>query len=201
VDTSAIEGVGREIGGYRKKLDKPLADPQRAKPLDDLVALLGNTLRQIAPSFGGLIAPVAPLVGGVRIIGRFDFPDLVAAVSLGRAQALGADRGMLAQPSGPPPAVSGLPLGARPPAQTFQAASARPPAAEVGGRPVSPPPRTAPAPVAGGAAASSSGGVFVPFLGLLVLAALAAPRLMRRLDELPAFVRPGPFLCALERPG
>jgi hypothetical protein len=34
-----------------------------------------------------------------------------------------------------------------------------------------------------------------------VLAALAAPRLMRRLDEVAAFVRPAPFLCALERPG
>jgi hypothetical protein len=67
---------------------------------------------------------------------------------------------------------------------------------------VSPPPRTAPAPVAGGAAPSSSGGLFfAPLLGLLVLAALAAPRLLRRLDELPAFVRPEPFLCALERPG
>jgi hypothetical protein len=56
--------------------------------------------------------------------------------------------------------------------------------------------------VAGGATALfASGGIFVPFLGLLVLAALAAPRLMRRLDELPAFVRPAPFLCALERPG
>jgi hypothetical protein len=56
--------------------------------------------------------------------------------------------------------------------------------------------------VAGGAAAVfSSGGIFVPFLGLLVLAALAAPRLMRRLDELPAFVRPAPLRCALERPG
>ena len=88
----------------------------------------------------------------------------------------------------------------------FQAASARPPAAEVGGRPVSLPPRTAPAPVAGGATAlpfssSSSGGFFVPFLALLVLAALAMPRLLRRLDGPPAFVRPEPFLCALERPG
>jgi hypothetical protein len=27
------------------------------------------------------------------------------------------------------------------------------------------------------------------------------PRLMRRLDGLPAIVRPEPFLCALERPG
>jgi hypothetical protein len=88
----------------------------------------------------------------------------------------------------------------------FQAASARPPAAEVGGRPVSLRPRTAPAPAAGGATAlpfssSSSGGFFVPFLALLVLAALAMPRLLRRLDGPPAFVRPEPFLCALERPG
>jgi hypothetical protein len=93
------------------------------------------------------------------------------------------------------------------PVNDFQAASARPPAAEVGGRPVSLPPRTAPAPVAGGATAlpfsssSSSGGFFVPFLALLVLAALAMPRLLRRLDGPPAFVRPEPFLCALERPG
>jgi hypothetical protein len=61
--------------------------------------------------------------------------------------------------------------------------------------------------VAGGATAlpfsssSSSGGFFVPFLALLVLAALAMPRLLRRLDGPPAFVRPEPFLCALERPG
>jgi hypothetical protein len=92
------------------------------------------------------------------------------------------------------------------PVDDFQATSARPPAAEVGGRPVSPPPRMAPAPVAGGATAlpfssSSAGGFFVPFLALLVLAALAMPRLLRRLDGPPAFVRPEPFLCALERPG
>jgi hypothetical protein len=92
-------------------------------------------------------------------------------------------------------------------AHDLQAASARPPAAEVGGRPVSLPPRTAPAPVAGGATAlpfsssSSAGGFSVPFLALLVLAALAMPRLLRRLDGPPAFVRPEPFLCALERPG
>jgi hypothetical protein len=98
-----------------------------------------------------------------------------------------------------------VPVATRP-AQHFQAASATPPAAEVGGRPVSLPPRTAPAPAAGGATAlpfssSSAGGFFVPFLALLVLAALAVPRLMRRLDGPPAFVRPEPFLCALERPG
>jgi hypothetical protein len=92
------------------------------------------------------------------------------------------------------------------PVHDFQATSARPPAAEVGGRPVSLPPRTAPAPAAGGATAlpfssSSAGGFSVPFLALLVLAALAVPRLMRRLDGPLAFVRPAPFLCALERPG
>jgi len=67
-------------------------------------------------------------------------------------------------------------------------------------------PRTAPAPVAGGATAlpfssSSSGGFFVQFLALLVLAPLAMPRLLRSLDGPPAFVRPEPLRCALERPG
>jgi hypothetical protein len=41
----------------------------------------------------------------------------------------------------------------------------------------------------------------VPFLALLVLAALAAPKLLRRLDAAPAFLRPALFVCALERPG
>jgi hypothetical protein len=147
---------------------------------------------------GGLLTPGNPLVTGLGDLGAFDFPTLVAALPPGQAQTLGAtvERGR----------VSSVPTAGAPGdvtrAENFQAASARPPAAEVGGRPVSPPPRTAPAPVAGGATALfSSGGFFVPFLGLLVLAALAAPRLMRRLDELPAFVRPAPFLCALERPG
>jgi hypothetical protein len=164
------------------------------------VALLGNTLRSIAPRVGALLAPVEPLLGDLRGIGRFDFPALVAVVSPGKAQTLRAGHGVLAAPPvrGVPPAA----LTASAPAQTSQAPSAKPPAAEVGGRPVSSPPRTAPTPVAGGATALfASGGIFVPFLGLLVLAALAAPRLMRRLDELPAFVRPAPFLCALERPG
>ena len=48
----------------------------------------------------------------------------------------------------------------------------------------------------------SPGGLsFVPFLGLLVLAALAAPMLLRRLGAAAASLRPAPFLCALERPG
>jgi hypothetical protein len=201
VDTSAVQRVGRETRAYREKLVQPLADaPRRLAAVDEVVALLGNTLRSIAPRVGALLAPVEPLLGDLRGIGRFDFPALVAVVSPGKAQTLRAGHGVLAAPPtrGVPPAA----LTASAPAQTSQAPSAKPPAAEVGGRPVSSPPRTAPTPVAGGATALfASGGIFVPFLGLLVLAALAAPRLMRRLDELPAFVRPAPFLCALERPG
>jgi hypothetical protein len=200
VDTSAVQGVGRETQALPEKLVQPLSDAPRPAALDDAVALLGNALRQIAPPLGSLLAPVKPLLGGLADLNGLDFPDLVAVVSPGKAQTLGAEHHALAPPSlrAVPPAQ---PAGSAP-AHTFQAASARPPAAEVGGRPVSPPPRTAPAPVAGGATALFfSGGTFVPFLGLLVLAALAAPRLMRRLDELPAFVRPAPFLCALERPG
>jgi hypothetical protein len=201
VDTSAVQRVGRETRAYREKLVQPLADaPRRLAAVDEVVALLGNTLRSIAPRVGALLAPVEPLLGDLRGIGRFDFHALVAVVSPGKAQTLRAGHGVLAAPPmrGVPPAA----LTATAPAQTSQAPSAKPPAAEVGGRPVSSPPRTAPTPVAGGATALfASGGIFVPFLGLLVLAALAAPRLMRRLDELPAFVRPAPFLCALERPG
>ena len=198
VDSSSIQGVGREIGAYRKKLVQPLSDARRPAALDDVVALLGNTLRRIAPPVGALLGPVKPLLGG---LGQLDLSQLGAVASPGTGQTLGAlQSGALASP--PPRSLQPAGAAASAAAQTFQTASARPPAAEAGGRPVSPPPRTAPAPAAGGAAAaSSSGGIFVPFLGLLVLAALAAPRLMRRLDELPAFVRPAPFLCALERPG
>jgi hypothetical protein len=194
------EEVGRATSEYRKKLVQPPVDVPRVGLVDDAVALLGNTLRKIAP-VGTLLAPVKPLLGDLGELNGLDLHALVAVVSPGKAQTLSVSaerRSFAPPPSGAaPPAASA----ARAPSQTFKAASARPPAAEVGGRPVSPPPRTAPAPVAGGAAALFSGGIFVPFLALLVLAALAAPRLMRRLDELPAFVRPGPFLCALERPG
>jgi hypothetical protein len=171
---------------------------QNIAPVNDLTTLLNGTLRQLAP-VGGLLAPVGPLFAGGPVQGRLaDLPELIALVPAPRDGAPIALRGVLGAtatgPSATPPAG--------PTSRVFQAASATPPAAEVGGRPVSPPPWTAPAPVAGGATAVFSGGsVFVPFLGLLVLAALVVPRLMRRLDELPAFVRPEPFLCALERPG
>jgi hypothetical protein len=55
----------------------------------------------------------------------------------------------------------------------------------------------------GGLAVGGSGGglLFSPFLALLVALALAAPRLLRRHRAVPAFLRPTPFVCALERPG
>jgi hypothetical protein len=213
VDTArAVEGVGGETRAYREKLVQPLTDGPGAKPISDVVALvgnaLGNALRKIAPQVGSLLAPVQPLLADLsaNLRGGLDLPHLLAVVSPGEGQTLGATAERGAAPAPPsagatmPPAVEGAQHGTA--SHSFQAASARPPAAEVGGRPESPPSGTAPAPVAGGAAPSSSGGLFfVPLLGLLVLAALAAPRLMRRLDALPAFVRPEPFLCALERPG
>jgi hypothetical protein len=176
------------------------------RAVDDLL----DTLRQIAP-VDDLLAPVAPLLRDAGLIGPAglldELPGLVAVASPHGTTPAPPAGGLLGKtaPSAVPPSVL-----AQSPAVTaphsFQTASARPPAAEVGGRPVSLPPRTAPAPAAGGATAlpfssSSAGGFFVPFLALLVLAALAMPRLMRRLDGLPALVRPEPFLCALERPG
>lgn len=56
-------------------------------------------------------------------------------------------------------------------------------------------------PAAAGAAASAAAGSVAPVLALLVLLLLAAPRLSHFLRTVPAFLRPAPFLCALERPG
>jgi hypothetical protein len=52
--------------------------------------------------------------------------------------------------------------------------------------------------VAGGG--SSATAPFAP-IGLLLLLALATPSLSRFLRTVPAFLRPTPFICALERPG
>jgi hypothetical protein len=57
-------------------------------------------------------------------------------------------------------------------------------------------------PVAGAASASSSSGApSAPVLALLVLLVLAAPSLSRFFRTAPVFLRPTPFVCALERPG
>jgi hypothetical protein len=194
----------------RKALEPPAAGDRRSgSPVafDGVLRLLGDTLRKFAP-VDSLVGPVAPLLGGLGL-------DDLAAPALGSllsarggpaprrpaaappfgAGALSGAHDLEARPGG---AHAALPAGL----PSFQSASARPPAAEAGGRPGSPPPRKAPAPAAGGAATSAPGGsLFVPFLALLVLAALAAPRLLRRLDAAPAFLRPALFVCALERPG
>jgi hypothetical protein len=52
-----------------------------------------------------------------------------------------------------------------------------------------------------GAGAGFSGFFFGLFGALLVMLALAAPALMRRLEGASAFLRPPLFVCALERPG
>jgi hypothetical protein len=56
-------------------------------------------------------------------------------------------------------------------------------------------------PVAGAGASAASGLSTAPVLALLVLFVLAAPSLSRFLRTVPAFLRPTPFICALERPG
>jgi hypothetical protein len=177
----------RRVRGSRAPLDGVL---------DDALRSLGETLRGLVP-LDSLAAPVAALLadGGLA--------DLTGSLSL--------DLGRAADPplAGVLHAAAGLPQRVAPAPGTApinlskpQSASAQPPAAEAGGHPVLPSPRKAPAPTAGGAAAAISGGITsVPFLALLVLAALAAPKLMRRLDAAPASLRPSLFACALERPG
>jgi hypothetical protein len=173
---------------------------------------LGDTLRRVVP-VNSLTAPVAALLADA---GLLDFANLTDPLRLGFGRAALGDARFEGGPSllgfdNPVPAAGALsataaqpPLGT-PPAglRISQSASAQPPAAEAGGRPAGPPsPRKAPAPTAGGAATPSAGGLtFVPFLALLVLAALVAPKLMRRLEAAPALLRPALFACALERPG
>lgn len=66
----------------------------------------------------------------------------------------------------------------------------------------SPDRQPAPAPFGPGAgAAAGAAGAAAPVLALLVLLLLAAPSLSRFLRTVPAFLRPAPFVCALERPG
>jgi hypothetical protein len=56
-------------------------------------------------------------------------------------------------------------------------------------------------PVAGAGASAASGFSTAPVFGLLFLFVLAVPSLSRFLRTVPAFLRPTPFICALERPG
>jgi hypothetical protein len=173
-------------------------DPRPAARLDGLLRSIGDTLRSIVP--GDSVA--GPLLRGGAlgqltrsVLGGLSAPSMQVLAGLVRSPAghdlLGTPAAEVRGAAAPPPGFG-----------YFQTASAGPPAAEVGGRPGSPSPSKAPAPAAGGTAAPASGGLlFVPFLALLALAALAAPRLLRRLDATPAALRPALFVCALERPG
>ncbi len=58
-----------------------------------------------------------------------------------------------------------------------------------------------PSPAGTTAGAGSSGSAPFAPIGLLLLLALATPSLSRFLRTVPAFLRPTPFICALERPG
>jgi collagen type IV alpha len=198
----AVSGTAGELA-KRTPVQPPTGDPVAGvlPVLDGALRQLGDTLRATLP-VDSLAAPVAALLSGAGPA------DLAAPASLALGRLL---------PTGAPPALGGGPgqLGLqatapRPPGfavlapalHSSQSASALPPAAEAGGRPGSPSPWMAPAPAAGGAATVASGGLsFVPFLALLVLAALAAPKLLRRLDPATGLLRLSPFVCALERPG
>jgi hypothetical protein len=198
VQADPVRAVDTAAGELSRSVPPPGALP--AAPLGDALRALGDTLRGLVP-----VDAVAPLLGGAALgelartaIGDLLAPDAPSALPPGART--------------PTPAGGDL-LGARvwghvaPVVQSgaltsLQPSSAQPPAAEIGGRPGSPSPRKAPAPAAGGTAAPAPGGFFfAPFLALLVLAALVAPRLLRRLDAVPAFLRPALFVCALERPG
>jgi hypothetical protein len=188
--------------------------------LGGALRLVGDTLPELGP-VDTLVEPLAPLLGGLGL-GELAAPGTVIGRLLpaGGLFAAPPTGGPLAPAAGDrlaaPPAGTGDRLGARAggprrfdahPARSgaltpFESVSAESPMAEAGGRPGSPSPRKAPAPAAGGAAAPApAASLFVPFLALLVLAALAAPKLLRRLDAAAAFLRPAPFVCALERPG
>jgi hypothetical protein len=58
-----------------------------------------------------------------------------------------------------------------------------------------------PSPAGTAAGAGSSGSAPFAPIGLLLLLSLATPSLSRFLRTVPAFLRPTPFICALERPG
>jgi hypothetical protein len=176
---------------------------------------IGDTLAPLVAPAMPLLGAAAPLLDGLRpaLGGLPPALDGLAASPLGSAPLRPpvpiAQHVPAPGPGSPLAGVLGAPghragAGARGAAQplALESASAQPPAAEVGGRSLSPSSRKAPAPTAGGAAAAPFGGsTTTSFLALLVLAALTAPMLLRRLTGPPGLLRPTPFVCALERPG
>ena len=192
--------LGPAAGELRRRAPvDPAADLRPDALLDGALRALGDSLRAVVP----LDSLAGPLLQGAGL------HELLAGNLLGGrpvtsspsppARPVDAGRGRATRRTRSERAARRAELAA---AHLAWSASAQPPAAEAGGRPGSPLPRKGPAPAAPGAAAPAPSGVlFAPFLALLVLAALVAPRLMRRLDATPAFLRPAPFVCALERPG
>ena len=141
--SSSIERVGRETRAYREKLVQP---HRRSAPAASRVWRCWATRFEDRAAGGALLAR-SSRCSRDRAASGFDRPGGCRAAQ-GKAQTLGAVHGALAASS-----EARRPRRREAPAHDFQAASARPPAAEVGGRPVSSPPRTAPTPVAGGATA------------------------------------------------
>ena len=203
----AADSTIREVGELSRRA--PVAPPSAADALGGALQSLGDGLRSLLP-VDALAGPVAGLLAGSGLAdfapARLTLGRLLPGggpLALGDAPPLPAARAVLGAQA-EPPALAALRATASggPTLTPSQSASAQPPAAGAGGRPGSSSPRKAPAPATGGAAAAAPGGLsFVPFLGLLVLAALAAPTLLRRLGAATASLRPAPFICALERPG
>jgi hypothetical protein len=201
VAADPVAAVDRTTGQLSR--GAPAQPPTGALPpaLGDALRAVGDTLRGLMPAG----APIPPLFGGAGLTrlteavlgGLVPTHTLDTAAPVVRLPSPASD-GLLAAGAG----QGAPPMARRAVLESFQSASAQPPAAEAGGRPGSPSPRKAPVPAGGTAAPAPSGGFFfAPFLALLVLAALAAPTLLRRLEVAPAFLRPALFVCALERPG
>jgi hypothetical protein len=205
-ESDAAQAATRAVGDLSR--GAPIAPPPTGDALDAALRSLGDGLRSLLPA--DALAPLAGLLAGAGLAdlapARLTLGRLLPGggpVALGDGPPVPGARDVLgayAQPPAlapPPPAAGGGSA-----LTASQSASAQPPAAEAGGRPGSSSPPKAPAPATGGAAAAAPGGLsFAPFLGLLVLAALAAPMLLRRLRAPTAALRPAPFICALERPG
>ena len=190
-----MQGAATDV---RRRAPALPASPVALPALDETLRGLGDTLRGRLDSLVGAVAP------------------LLADIGLGKLTHVSPARP--ATPGSPAPPMPGNRVpsvgtgdlagthaaGAPHPSSasliSFKAASAQRPAAEAGGRPDRRfqgrlPPRRAGRPPQLRAAPSR------PLLALLVLAALAAPGLLRRLDAAPALLRPALFVCALERPG
>ena len=198
VDDAAatVQGAATDV---RRRAPALPASPIALPALDETLRGLGDTLRGRLDSLVGAVAPLLADIGLGQLThvspARPATPGSPAAPLPGTRLPSVGTGDLVGTHSAGAPHPSSVPL------ISFKAASAQRPAAEAGGRPGSPIPRKAPAPAGGAAAPAPGGSLFVPLLALLVLAALAAPRLLRRLDAAPALLRPALFVCALERPG